>query len=155
MDLVSRDGDFAPELDATKIKNFLFGEWRDKFGEYSTISLFPSLSAYFAKRFPKIRLSDESLKNELINELELAPNFASTHRAISQLDRFTFFTAAQVVRLFEALVNNIDVGWIATDADVFEFFVKLKDKAYVVPDKVQEDAAKLLGLDKNSFFSPF
>lgn len=154
-DLVSRDGDFASELDSTEIKGFLLSDWQQKFGQYSSISLFPSLGAYFRARFPQIKLSDEAAKNELISRLELSPNFSTTHALISELGAFTFFTTAQVVQLFEILVSNNQVGWVATDADVFDFYAKHKNKSHVVSDSVQIESAKLLEVDRDEYFFPF
>ena len=154
-DLVSRDGDFASEFDSSKIKNFLALEWKAKFGEFSSITLFPSLGAYLRAKFPNIKLSDEAEKNELIGRLELSPNFMTTHSIIAEIDAFEFFTITQVNRLFEILVNNSQVGWIATDIDVFGFYNKIKTKAYLLPDVIQEEAAKLLDVNGDDYFLPF
>lgn len=154
-DLVSRDGDFASALDSEKVKSVLQAEWQSTFGEYSDISLFPSLGSYLRVRFPEIKLSDEAAKNELIGRLEVSPNFSTTHAIIAELNAFNFFTSAQVVRLFEILVSNSQVGWIGNDADVFEFYSKLQSKSHVVPDSIQDQAAKLLGVDVTDFFIPF
>lgn len=154
-DLVSRDGDFASDLDSGKIKSMLQAEWSSRFGKHSSISLFPSLGAYLRTRFHQIKLSDEAAKNELIERLEIAPNFSTTHNIISELSGFSFFTSSQVIRLFEILVNNSQVGWIATDADIFDFYSKLQNKSYVVPENIQDQAAKLLEVDATDFFLPF
>jgi PIN domain len=154
-DLVSRDGDFASELDSAKIKSFLELEWKEKFSKYSLITLFPSLGAYLRARFPKIVLSDEAAKDELIGRLEVSPNFSTTHSILSEISAFEFFTITQVNRLFEILVVNNQVGWVATDIDVFDFYNKIRTKAYTLPNNIQEDAAKLLDVKADDYFSPF
>lgn len=152
--IVSRDGDFASELNPKEIKSFLQDEWVGvtKFGK---VTLFKSLSEYFKAKFPDIKLSEESQKNELISRLESSPNFSSTHSIIADLSKYVFYTNHQVIRLFEALVKNDQVGWISSDSDVREFYLKLKDKAYIVPDELQDAASELLGIDKSDFFFPF
>lgn len=152
-DLVSRDSDFASELDPTTLKAVLDSEWKASHGKHAKITLFPSLGSYFRTRFPKIVLSDETTKNELISRLESSPNFATTHSVIAELSNFSFFTNGQVKRLFCALVENSQVGWIGDDSDVNEFYLKLKDKAYLVDDEIQDQAASYLGVDKDDFFS--
>jgi len=154
-DIVSRDGDFASELDQKRMKDFLVEEWLEKFGKHAKISLFRSLSEYFSERFPQIKLSDELKKDELISQLFTSPNFASTHALVAELTHYSFFTNAQVVRLFEALCQNTQVGWIGTDADLQEFYLKLKDKAYWVPDEIQAKCAEALNVSKKDFFFPF
>jgi hypothetical protein len=152
-DIVSRDGDFASELDPKRMKDFLIQEWNGKFGKYSEISIFRSLSEYFSARFPQIKLSEELKKDELISQLQTSANFATTHALIADLSHFSFFTNAQVVKMFEALNQNTQVGWIGTDADLQEFYLRLKDKAYWVPDEIQAQCAAYLNVNKDDFFS--
>jgi PIN domain len=155
VDLVSRDSDFASELDGTKISNFLTNEWQTKFGKHSSINLFPSLGSFLRARFPNIKLSEESEKEELIGRLEASENFSSTHALIAQLEAYSFFTTDQACRLFEILVRNNQVGWIATDPDVFDFFKKIRTKAGQLPTGLQDDAAGLLEVDSEEYFFPF
>lgn len=154
-DIVSRDGDFASELDPKRMKDFLAEEWSAKFGSHAKVQLFRSLSEYFSARFPQIKLSEETKKDELISQLHVSSNFATTHSLIADLAAFSFFTNAQVISLFEALYHNTQVGWIGTDPDVQEFYLKLKDKAYWVPNEIQERCAECLNVNKYDFFFPF
>jgi hypothetical protein len=155
LDLVSRDSDFASELDPSSIRGTLNDEWKAAHGQFARIQLFPSLGSFFRSQFPDIKLSDEAVKNELIARLEEAPNFSATHSIIAELSKFSFFTTAQVKRLFQALVSNSQVGWIGEDPDVNEFYLKLKDKSHVVDDSIQQQAADHLGVTKDDFFFPF
>lgn len=153
VDIVSRDSDFASDFNPQEIKDFLSDEWISTKGKYAKVRVFPSLSDYFIKVFPQIELSDETKKNELISRLQESPNFASTHGIICELSKYDFFTRGQTTKLFEALVNNNQVGWIAKDDDVAEFYtIKLKDKAWTVPEAIAEEAAVFLEIDKDKFF---
>lgn len=153
VDIVSRDSDFASILKPQEIKDFLTEEWTSAKGTFGKVRVFPSLSDYFKNLFPHIKLSDETKKNELISRLQESPNFASTHGIIYELSKYDFFTKGQTIKLFEILVSNNQVGWIATDDDMADFYtVKLKDKAWYVPSSIAVDAAVILEVEKEEFF---
>ena len=153
VDIVSRDGDFTSTLNSNAVKDMLAFEWTEAKGKHAEITIFRSLSDYFKSRFPQIKLSDEAMKGELIDQLIDSPNFSTTHDIIAKLDKHEFFTVGQALRLFDALVQNNQVGWIATDDDVSKFFTeKLKDKAWNMPEQVAVEAAQLLEIDKEKFF---
>jgi predicted nucleic acid-binding protein len=153
--LVSRDGDFGSELKPNEIKDFLKDEWTAHGGDYAKISLHTSLANFFRSQFPQIKLSDEAQKNALIERLQASPNFSSTHDVVEELSAFDFFTTRQVKSLFEALVENNQVGWIATDSDVNEFYLRLKNKAYLLPIDMWDEISRLLEVDEDDFFIPF
>ncbi|MBD3792507.1 MAG: DUF4935 domain-containing protein [Campylobacterales bacterium] len=152
--IISRDADFASPLNELAINPFLAQEWKGKYN-YGCINLYKSLSSFFAEKFPDIRLSTESEKNELIEQLERSSTFQYTHDVIEKLSKHKFFTNAQVARLFEILVENNQVSWIASDEDVRSFYLSLQDKAYWVSTLYEEEIAKLLDVDKDDFFMPF
>jgi hypothetical protein len=152
--IVSRDGDFSSDLEATKMKDFLQDEWKTKFGEYASITLHKSLSNFFREKFPNIKLSEEAEKSSLISELQSSGSFTSTHDTILKLGKFENFTNGQVRRLFQALVENSQVNWIASDDDVHSFYMKLEGSAHIVPIEDHSIIAELLG--KSDFFDiPF
>ncbi|MCK5503061.1 MAG: DUF4935 domain-containing protein, partial [Tritonibacter mobilis] len=153
--VVTRDGDFRSPLDGTTIASFLSSEWQDKHFNFASVHLHSSLSHFLSEKFPDIKLSEEAIKNSLVDELIASGNFATTHAVVEQLSKFNFFTNKQVSRIFHALVENTQVGWIATDADLQDFFLSLKDKAYWVPKALQSEAAELLEVDPDDFFSLF
>lgn len=155
LDIVSRDGDFESELDVGSIKSFLSEEWATQKAGYSRVVLFRSLSGYFKSRYPKIKLSDETQKNELIEELRNSPNFASTHSIIAQLDPFEYFTTGQVHRLIEILCDNPQIGRIGTDADVKTFYCRFETDAYDLPSEILDEASKLIGVKEGYFSFPF
>lgn len=154
--IVSRDGDFASDLQQSAIKSFLRREWREHKGEHAPVLLYSSLSKYLQIHHPQIVLSDEARKNELISELRASPNFSTTHGLISDLSKYTYFTRGQVDRLFSALVNNTQVGWIGTDDDVKDFYMSLREKAWEIPPHLREAVPKILGVSEDEFFEiPF
>lgn len=152
--IVSRDGDFGSDLEPEKIKDFLLDEWKRKFNAYASITLHKSLSDFFRVKFPDIKLSELAEKSSLIAQLQSSPNFATTHFLISKLGEFGTFTNGQVVRLFAALLENPQVGWIATDDDVQAFYQTLQPSAYLVPDANQLELAEILDV-QSDFFLPF
>lgn len=154
VDIISRDGDFASPLDDTRISEFLLMEWK-RGVEYRGVTLYKTLTSYFEKNFPQIKLSEEARKNELIEQLSSSSSFASTHGIISQLSEHRFFTVAQVVRLFEILLQNDQVSWISMDRDVRDFYLRLENKAHHVPTEWVDEVSKLLQVDRDDFFFPF
>lgn len=156
LDIVSNDGDFESELEPGKIKAFLEDEWKKrKPGAVARVELFKSLTDYFKTRYPQIKLTDEVEKRNLVQRLMASPNFATTHSVISELSRYSYFTQGQVAQMFEALIENNQVAWIAEDEDVRGFYLGLRDFAWYVPDEFHERAAELLGVDASDFFLPF
>jgi hypothetical protein len=69
----------------------------------------------------KTHLLEYQEKDSLIEELRISPNFASTHQIISKLSQYQDFSKYQVRRICEAFMQNNQVYWIATDADVKNF----------------------------------
>lgn len=153
MHIVSLDEDFASKLNASTISKFLADEWREK-KNFGTAFLHRSLSAFFNEKFKDVNLSSEQEKDELVERLTNSKSFAETHDIISKLDKFKKFTIKQKKGLFSALINNLQVLWIATDVDVREFFIGFEDTAWEVDYTVLEEAEKALKV-KEGFFSPF
>ena len=48
--------------------------------------------------------------------------FATTHKAIADLTKFSDFEIAEVEQLLDAVKDNDQVGWIKYDPDVSEFY---------------------------------
>jgi hypothetical protein len=150
IDIVSLDADFSSALEPKRINAFLHEEWKSK--KHGSVVLFRSLSDYFESRFPTVTLSTEFEKDSLVKRLNQSSNFAETHEVIAQLSKFTVFTKAQTRGLFTALLENTQVGWIATDEDVKSFFMTLKDQTSHLTTKVTSTAAELLEV-KDDYFS--
>ncbi|MEE2943806.1 MAG: PIN domain-containing protein [Pseudomonadota bacterium] len=155
INLVTRDGDFISELDGSSLKKFLRDEWTSS-KKYSDVTLFSSLSSFLNTHFPKIKLSEETAKNELIENLAASSSFATTHAIIDKLHKFDFYTQSQVSRLFDVLLENSQVYRIATDNDVKSFYLKQQKKAIWLPASTTESAAAILGVDHDLVFGiPF
>ena len=127
LDLVSRDSDYSSELSPDTLRSFLTDEWKARKDGIGRIKLFRSLSDYFRAKYPPIKLTHEAEKNGLIAQLASSPNFSTTHATVAKLKTFSFYTNAQVEKLFSALVENNQVGWIAEDDEIKDFYLTLKD----------------------------
>jgi len=150
IDIVSLDADFSSALDSNKISAFLYDEWKSK-NKFGEVVLFRSLADYFKSRFPTVTFSSEFEKDSLVKRLNQSNNFAETHDLIAQLAKFPVFTKTQVRGLFSALIENSQVGWIATDEDVKSFFLTLKDQTSHLSSKETTEAAKLLEVNEDYF----
>lgn len=64
-------------------------------------------------------------KAAAIEALVHSPNFQATHNAIANLTPWMpFFTKIDADRLAEAAVDNRQIGWIITDDDVNQFYLR-------------------------------
>ncbi|WP_252189556.1 PIN domain-containing protein [Pseudomonas sp. SK3(2021)] len=87
-------------------------------------------------------------KNEAIEYLKESGSFSTTHMAISKLARYLgYFDAADATKLFNAALDNAQVGWIISDDDVYDFYVKLANEflTAVEPDLASQ-IVDLMGL---------
>jgi len=85
---------------------------------------------------------------QAIRYLEESGSFATTHAAISNLQKYTeLFDPADATLIFKAL-DNPQVGWILSDSDVYDFYLKLTNRflTLIDPELVNEvvDAMGLL-----------
>jgi hypothetical protein len=68
-------------------------------------------------------------KNEAIEYLEESGSFSTTHMAISKLAQYLgYFDVSDATKLFNAALENAQVGWIISDDDVYDFYVKLANE---------------------------
>lgn len=87
-------------------------------------------------------------KDEAVEYLEESGSFSTTHRAISQLAKYMgYFDASDATKLFAAALENAQVGWIISDDDVYDFYVKLANEflTAVEPDLASK-IVDLMGL---------
>jgi hypothetical protein len=119
---VTLDGDFSSPLNSEAILDFLDEEWKER-KSIGQVHLFRSISGFFKDQSLDIELSIEQANDELVQRLKASDNFEETHEIISKLSAYDNFTLKQKRGLFWALVHNSQVGWIAEDDDVKEFFV--------------------------------
>jgi hypothetical protein len=129
LSIISRDGDFSFKAGVKKIRQFLKDEWSDQ--KESDIRLFYDLKSYLAAEFPDFKDAKSVKKSAAITKLRSSGTFINTHKQIANLnevyDQIKFNDA---VKIFEALLNNDQVKWIATDDDVREFYSKLFKRYY-------------------------
>ena len=71
--------------------------------------------------------SEEQIKKtNLIISLENSRNFAQTHSIIAELSNYDF-SAEEKERLFDIALNNSQVRYIMSDADIEKFYSKLEE----------------------------
>ena len=61
----------------------------------------------------------------MIDQLQESPNFHTTHSLIAKLQRNSYWTAHQIDKLCQAVVENNQVGWLIADDDVCSFYKRL------------------------------
>lgn len=87
-------------------------------------------------------------KNEAIEYLKESCSFSTTHMAISKLAQYLGqFNVSDATELFNAALENAQVGWIISDDDVYDFYVKLANEflTAVEPDLASQ-IVDLMGL---------
>lgn len=137
--LVADDKDYYSVLDNSKLKDFLSDEWQEtKEGE---VQFYRRLSQFFKEHYPDIKLASELEKELEIQELINSGTFASTHIAISKLEKHAEFSKPQVNELVQVCFNNDQVGWILSDGDVYTFYKGLLDN---YGEKLEEDSKNKL-----------
>lgn len=153
--IVTSDSDFSSALNSGHISAFLRDEWTQVFGPDSSVTLFTNLSDFLSRHHPEVVLSQEAVKDDLISRLSASPTFARTHEIIAELAKFSKFTQKQIRGIFLCLLENTQVGWIANDADVQDFYLQFENSAWLLPDSITEAAAELLNKPKDFFSLPF
>jgi hypothetical protein len=116
---ISDDRDYNSVLDEKNFKEFLLMEWTEK--KTSNLLYYRRLSLFFNEHFPDINLASELEKELLIQKLASSKSFAQTHNAISNLTKYTDFTASQINEIIEAVISNNQIYWIIKDSDVNRF----------------------------------
>ena len=68
---------------------------------------------------------EEREQDELIEKLQESGNFKYTHQIINELVKFDKWTNPQRKKLYNVALNNNQITWILTDADVKSFYETL------------------------------
>ena len=68
---------------------------------------------------------EEREQDELIEKLQESGNFKYTHQIINELGKFDKWTNPQRKKLYNVALNNNQITWILTDADVKSFYETL------------------------------
>ncbi|GGC82883.1 PIN domain-containing protein [Undibacterium terreum] len=86
-------------------------------------------------------------KEEAMQMLVESESFATTHAAISRLGYFRMnLRRSDAERLIRAAVDNAQIRWIATDSDVYAFFVSLLTEHSDIDADLFEEAVDVFGL---------
>jgi rRNA-processing protein FCF1 len=116
---ISDDNDYASPIEKDSFNAFLSEEWL--LTKSSKIFFYRRLSSFFKEYFPEILLEDEQEKDRLIQSLAGSRKYADTHLIISQLNKYSDFSATQVGAIISAYFNNNQISWIIDDPDVHDF----------------------------------
>ena len=149
--IISRDGDFCSKVDESHPSAFLVNEW--KIEKKSDLYLYNSLGSFTKKHFPKIKIAADIVKTDAIKSLVISGSFASTHLAISKLEKiYDEITLEDAIILFDAAIDNGQISSIINDDDVKAFFDKLYTKFHL---KTSFDLDLKLGELADYFAIPF
>lgn len=122
--IISADGDYESELTKGGPREYLLREWKTK-NQNCKLILEKSLTGFLSKYFPGIQLAEEIDKLEEVKRLEQSDTFASTHSAITALNKYDDFKDAEAKRLVEAYLGNDQIRRILGDSDVKAFAKKV------------------------------
>jgi hypothetical protein len=117
--VISDDGDFESEIRKEQIKPYLLKEWQTKNG--GNVRLWKRLSQFLASFFPDAKNAIDMERSIAAQSLLNSTSFNETHRAVAELAGFDRFSPEQAQTIMNALLNNSQVRWIASDRDVKAF----------------------------------
>lgn len=149
--IVTNDKDFYSELETNKLKHILKVEWAEKTENRGQITVDRSLIKFIEKIDEHITFSQNTARQDAIEEFESSGSFRQTHRAIENLNKFDDFSDDEVLRLIIALNNNSQIHLIAKDDDVLAFYKRFQRRGPFQNETIK--AVKFLGVDED-FFDP-
>lgn len=135
--IISNDRDYQSVIDNKKLDPFLEEEWAKKKG--SKVYFYDGLVPFLEEHFESIKLRNETLKTQLLEELKFSSSFRSTHQIINHLQECSDWTVNQIEELCLIARNNTQVGWLIDDDDVRSFYLSLWSQT---PDDELGEAAK-------------
>lgn len=121
--IISEDGDYYSALSDAKPHPFLANEWKNK--KNGALLVYRTLSSFMKEHFDGVAFSFDKEKEELIESLGHSGSFANTHSLIAELEKYSYFSLKEVLRILDAAVENNQVGWIVTDSDVSDFLYRI------------------------------
>lgn len=131
--IVSHDGDFASQLRSSQPNPKLASEWSMQ--KHATLFLYQTLGAFAKKHFGSISLPTDVTKSSAISKLVGSANFENTHKQIARLQKIiNEITLEEANLIFQALIDNNQIKWIAEDSDVKEFYSELYTKYWSQTD---------------------
>ena len=90
---------------------------------FGSVRLFRSLVLFLKSHVPEIVLSTPNEERaSAVARLCNSVAFATTHKTITDLAKFSDFEIAEVEQLLDAVQDNDQVGWIKDDLDVNKFY---------------------------------
>jgi hypothetical protein len=110
--LVSEDGDFASKIDSNRLSDFLNDEWVQK--KKSKIYFYRSFTDMINNIFTTIKLKNEQLTENLIENLENSYSFDKSRSILAQLNLLNNLTDLQLSRILEASFSNNQI-YMAND----------------------------------------
>jgi len=119
--IVARDKDYLSPIDPERFSRYLSDEWKEK--KSSEINYYKSLSDFFSKRFPDIRLASDLERQFTIANLVSSGSFARTHLEIAKIAKYSDLTPQEVNEIVDGLLTNPQISRISQDPDV-QVFVK-------------------------------
>lgn len=141
--LVADDKDYYSVLDDSKLKDFLSDEWQETKNE--EVQFYRRLSQFFKEHYPDIKLASELEKELAIRALVNSGTFASTHSAISKLQKYAEFNKSQANELVQICFTNDQVGWILSDQDVNDFYkVLLNNHGEILEEDLKNKLIEIL-----------
>ena len=125
--VISQDGDFFSKLNENAPSLPLIMEWKNKKG--AALFAYRSLKKFASEHFPHIQLPSDVFKSQWISKLSKSGSFSTTHLYIEKLGSiFDDLTFEDAVVIFQAMIDNEQINWIAGDDDVKNFYEKLFEK---------------------------
>ncbi|EFB1109413.1 PIN domain-containing protein [Escherichia coli] len=121
--IITEDGDYKSAFIKDDINEYLKYEWKKK--KDSEPHIYARLSEFIGEHFPQASNLAEMEVNFTIDELRRSGSFATTHRVVAKLLKFTQFTQEQILKIIDIYFNNDQVGYIKNDDDVKQFARKL------------------------------
>lgn len=126
---ISDDKDYFSEVDNSKFNKYLEKEWTNS--KNSNIIFYKSISEFFKKKYPNIKLASDLQKDVYIERLENSNTFRDTRHNLYKLSQFKDFTSDQINRVFFQTFSNSQLFWISEDEDIneilFEFYDQYED----------------------------
>ena len=145
--VVSTDSDFRSVLTKTDVKEFIGEEWQTK--KNAKLLLYDDIGIFLGSVDEKIKLATHGMKESRISNLVDSGSFASTHKAISELEQvIPLLTDQEIEILAHGAVNNDQISWISGDKDVMDFYQR------ILKDRLEQLSPELRSKIQKMFFGP-
>jgi len=127
--IVTNDGDYYSKLNSDEPHACLKSEWAHANG--GALNCYKNLSKFTNAHFPHIKLPIDAIKFDAISKLANSGSFERTHQQIEKLKTIDAdLTFEDAVILFQAMIENSQINWIAKDEDVQSFYKNLHESFF-------------------------